>query len=149
MNAWRIISRLLWGVAWGILEGTVIILVYFVLLPALISYAAKQEIVTPLSLSATGIAYVSIVVGLSSAARTLEDTVYEPVLHASSNLYAFIVYVYYALGKGMVTIGGIDLGNGYTASITIDLTPMAIASAVLILLPGTIIPFIRYYGRSS
>ena len=146
MKAWSVVSRILRGVAWGLLEGSLIILVYFILLPALIAYAAGQEVVTPLTLSATGIAYVSIVVGLSAAARALEDTIYEPVLRASSNLYAFIVYVYYALGKGVVTIEGIDLGNGYTASITVDLTPMALASAVLVLLPGAIIPFIHYFG---
>ena len=144
----RVVRRILRGIAWGVLEGSLIVLVYFVTLPLLVSYAAGGQLDLPTRLTATGMAYIAIVVGLSAAARSLEDTIYEPVLRAASNLYAFIVYVYYSIGRGTVTIEGLEVGEGLVASITLDLTPLALASAVLVLLPGAVIPFIDYYGRS-
>jgi len=140
-------ARIAKAVLLGILEGALLILGYAYLLPWATSkvLGPYAEGLHPIQLTQTYLATIGIILGLSTAARALEGTVFSPILRSSSALFAYLVYVYYIGINRMVEVT--LRGSTYVEKIRFDLLPIAASAAIFLLAPSVVLPFISYFER--
>jgi len=143
--------RLARALLFGVLEALLLALIYLYLFPMLAAYALGPYL-GGAALAFDGdvyIAFIGVLVGLSTAARALEGTVFQPILQAASNFFAFLVFSYYIAYSGTVRVDGIRVGPATVATVELDLRPMALAAAVFILAPSVVNTFVSYFFRAG
>jgi len=145
------VRRLARALVFGALEALMLAFLYLYLFPTLAAYALGPY----LGGAELGfdrnvyIAFIGVLVGLSTTARALEGTVFQPIFQAASNFFAFLVFSYYIAYSGTVRVEGISVGPGAVAAVELDLRPMALAAGVFLLAPSVVNAFVSYFFRAG
>jgi len=144
MDLARRIARAL---VFGVIEALILAFIYLYLFPMLTAYALGPYLGdAELGFNRNVyIAFLGVLVGLSTTARALEGTVFQPIFQAASNFFAFLVFSYYIAYSGTVRVDGISVGPGAVAAVELDLRPLALAAAVFLMAPSVVNAFVSYF----
>ncbi|MCE4624508.1 MAG: hypothetical protein F7C35_01405 [Desulfurococcales archaeon] len=141
----------LWGATRGVIEGLLAIIIYIYLLPQLFMYIYEKlgysgypgyDIV-----SSKYLTFIILILGLSTTAKILKKTIFDPILRASANMFG-ILFVISFLGSGSFTLKNLPAGD-FKADITLDLSPLLTVFFIFFVVPSVIAPFIDYFYEMS
>jgi len=132
----------------GIANAAITIVLYIYLLPELFNKLYENLGYTPgpLHPTSTYLAFTLIIVGLHTAASLLEESIFEPVLRSSANLFG-VIYVLSFLGNGTLSVNNVPAGNGTYVDLEMELGPIMIIFYAFFVAPSMAMPFIDYFFR--
>lgn len=145
---WKTIAgKIIGAIAHGAIGMIFYVLLYLYILPKAITGLAG-DLASQVAEAATNtevlLTFAVFFLGLSTAARALRGSIYQPLLHAISSLVGFFVLLYFT--NGGVLDSTIQSGEGMM-HIMLDLSPVLYVVFFFMTVPGIVIPFIEYFLR--
>ncbi len=150
MPANHLYKKIIRKITYGLLESIIIIILYIYILPTIITQLYSQMGAQGIPVPTRGPVYYAVlgtVLGLGIAARTLEGTIFRPILSASANLIG-LLYAFTFFGTGIISASNIQVSS-YTVSFSLDATPLILVFFAFFGAPSIILPFIEYFYNNK